>query len=477
MRTRAALLAVVVVLGGCAGVPLGDGPPAQGPADDASDRPTTGTTMEGTLSVHFINVGGSVATLVVAPSGETMLVDTGHYDDDGEHVIDYLERHGVDRIDHLVTSHGDADHVGGHAAVIEHFETEGDGVGAVYDPGIAASTATYERYLDAVERHDVTLYETRAGDDIEFGAVDVAVFGPPEPYIDGEARNENSIVLKLTYGATSFLLTGDAEDDQEAHLVAEYGDRLDATVLKAGHHGSNSSNGGALLDAAAPEAVVVSSAYDSRYGHPHEAVLERFAERDLTTYWTATHGHTVFVSDGRRVSVRIQRAAPTDPLSLREGEPVGLEVTDPVRERAVIGGGSVDADSRTATPTATDGGTPTDDGTATDGGDLALVAVHADAEGDDRENLTDEYLTFENAGEETLDLSGWTVTDEAGKRYTFPDGTTLAPGERVTLHTGSGEDTDTDLYWGASGPVWNNDGDTVTVRAADGTVVLEESYT
>jgi len=104
---------------------------------------------------------------------------------------------------------------------------------------------------------------------------------------------------------------------------------------------------------------------------------------------------------------------------------------------------------------------------------LAVVEVHADATGDDRENLDDEYVVFENVGDDRLDLSGWRVTDEAGHAYEFPDGFALDPGERVTLHTGSGEDTDTELYWGAGRPVWNNDGDTVTVSDEEGTLVVE----
>lgn len=106
---------------------------------------------------------------------------------------------------------------------------------------------------------------------------------------------------------------------------------------------------------------------------------------------------------------------------------------------------------------------------------LALVETHADAAGDDRENLDDEYLVFENDGEAPLSLAGWTVTDEAGRTYTFPD-VVIEPGERIALHSGAGTDTETDLYWGASTPVWNNGGDTVTVRDDTGAVVLEESY-
>jgi competence protein ComEC len=73
--------------------------------------------------MHFINVGQSVSTLVVSPSGETMLVDTGHYQDDGEYVLHCLQAHGIDRVDHLVVSHNDADHIGGNAAIIDYYYT------------------------------------------------------------------------------------------------------------------------------------------------------------------------------------------------------------------------------------------------------------------------------------------------------------------------------------------------------------------
>lgn len=109
-------------------------------------------------------------------------------------------------------------------------------------------------------------------------------------------------------------------------------------------------------------------------------------------------------------------------------------------------------------------------------GPLRLVEIHADAEGDDRENLNDEYVVLENAANRTLDLSGWTVADAVGHSYGFPDDFSLAPGERVTLRTGDGTDTATTLYWGADGAVWNNGGDTVFVRASNGTVVLDRTY-
>jgi competence protein ComEC len=461
---RALCLVVVILLAGCSG--------AQPAIDTAGpDTPTPGatttTTANGTLQVHFINVGQSVSTLVVGPTGETMLIDTGHYQDDGEYVLQYLQSHNIDRIDYMVVSHNDADHIGGNAAIIDYYETQAQGIGAIYDPGIAASTQTYGEYLDAVEEHGVTLYQTRAADSIPFEGVEVDVLGPPEPYLENEARNENSIVLKLTHGQTSFLLTGDAEDDQEAQLVDRYGDQLQATVMKAGHHGSASSTSGQLLDAVDPETVIISSAYDSRYGHPDPTVLERLADRSIPAYWTATHGDIVLVSNGEAISVRTQQSAPKTPLELRDGEPVEPGSGGAVAERDTLGSGSV---SSVETAVATDGGTTTSDG------QLVIATVNADAEGNDRENLNDEYVRLRNSGDGSLDMSGWTVSDAAGATYTVPDGYTLGAGETVTLHTGSGTDSQTDLYWGSGSPIWNNGGDTVTVRNSNGDIVREETY-
>ena len=129
-----------------------------------------------------------------------------------------------------------------------------------------------------------------------------------------------------------------------------------------------------------------------------------------------------------------------------------------------------DGTAGTATPTATPTGTPTPTGEG-----AVVAAIHADAAGADDGNLNDEYVVVRNRGTEPIDLSGWTLADDAGHEYAFPDGTTVAPGASITLHVGSGTDSDADLYWGRASPTLNNGGETVTLRDADGRIVAERS--
>jgi len=108
-------------------------------------------------------------------------------------------------------------------------------------------------------------------------------------------------------------------------------------------------------------------------------------------------------------------------------------------------------------------------------GRLEVTTIHADAEGDDRENLDDEYIVLTNTGDGALDLGGYTVSDASGASFTVLPGVVLEAGDSITLHTGSGTNTARDLYWDAGRPVWNNDGDTITVTAPNGTAVLQET--
>ncbi len=310
-------LAAVVLLVASAGC-LGASDGIAG-SDGGSGTPTQAGngSPSGELEVHHIDVGQADSTLVVTPDGETVLVDTGDWRSDGEQVISYLEEHGIERIDHLVATHPHADHIGGHAAVIEHLEEESDGVGAVYDSGQPHDTQTYENYLDAVDAYGHELLLVEEGDrlPLDSEAVEAVVLNPSADS-DGGEFHDNSVALAVEFGDVRYLLTGDAEREAESRLSREWAGRLDADVYQAGHHGSSTSSTGSFLDAVEPRVAVVSSGYDSQFGHPHDEVLERFAERGIETYWTGVHGDIVVTTDGTEVTVNPAESFSTDPMDL-----------------------------------------------------------------------------------------------------------------------------------------------------------------
>ncbi|ELY47274.1 ComEC/Rec2 family competence protein [Natronorubrum sulfidifaciens] len=301
------LVAGMLVLSGCLG------------GVSADEEVNADGTLDGELEVHHIDVGQADSTLLVTPAGETILIDTGDWRADGQAVIDYLETQDIDRIDHLVATHGHADHIGGHAAVIEQFETHGEGVGAVYDSGVVHTSQTYENYLDAIETHEITLIQVTEGYtlNLEDEAVEATVLNPPE---DGSTvgLDTNSVALAVEFGSFTYLTTGDADRTAEQRLVDAHGDALGADAYQAGHHGSSTSSTSPFLDRVDPEIAVVSSALESQYGHPHDEVLESFADRGVETYWTGVHGDVVLTTDGTDVTVTTEHDATTDPAVLLE---------------------------------------------------------------------------------------------------------------------------------------------------------------
>lgn len=302
-------LAGAVVIAGCGGL--------QAPGQQRAETPG------GELAIHHIDVGQGDATLLIAPNGETMLIDSGEYRDNGTEVLEYLDNHGIDRIDHLVTTHPHADHIGGHEAVIETYERERGGIGAVYDSGAMHTTKTYKEYLDAVERHDITLYQVGQEASIPFGdAVDTTVLHPPENATAGEL-NDESLVLRIEFGETAYLTTGDSEGVAESRLIEAYGDQLEADIYQAGHHGSSTSSSEEFIRMVDPDIAVVSSARDSPFNHPHASTLSRFGKLGIRTYWTGVHGDTVIRTDGATVSVDTGTDGPTEPSEL-----LGLKPTD-----------------------------------------------------------------------------------------------------------------------------------------------------
>ena len=226
----------------------------------------------GTLKIVFIDVEQGDSALIIFPNEKTMLMDGGERNQD-QTVLSILQEHGVTRIDVMVATHPHADHIGGLIGVIENVD-----VGQVMDSGQLHTTRTFEDLLDAINTAQIPLFSVHEGDSLNLDpAVELEVLNPPAALPEGidDELNNNSVVIKLTYGEFTALFTGDMEEYSEQRLHATNRETLDADVLKAGHHGSRTSSTDAFLHAVSPEVVIISAGADNTYGHPHQEVLDR----------------------------------------------------------------------------------------------------------------------------------------------------------------------------------------------------------
>lgn len=251
---------------------------------------------EGELSVHFLDVGQGDSVLLSC-SDATVLIDTGDIKKAAtQYIVDYLQGLNITRLDYLILTHPDADHIGGAPTIISTFE-----ISTVIMPDHAKSTAIFERTLDAIEESGAECIFGEADQIYTEGALQMRFLAPnSEKYSD---TNDYSIAMRVLYGDTAILLTGDAEKISEREMIQKYpSNEFKADLMKAGHHGSNTSNSEDLLRAADPEWIVVSCGADNKYGHPHAEFLERVESLDITVYRTDLEGTIVFVSDGETIT-------------------------------------------------------------------------------------------------------------------------------------------------------------------------------
>ncbi len=259
----------------------------------------------GDLDVVFLDVGHGDAILLRTPSDHTVLIDGGR---DPRAVVRQLDERlpfWDRRIDLVVMTHPDEDHVGGLPEVLERYD-----VGAVLDSGFEVSTGSYAAWRRAVERLELRRVVAREGQSIRLGDVGVEVLHPPLRHLAGTDAdsNNNSVVLRVTYGDVSFLLTGDVFELAEEYLIDR--DRpVESTVLKVAHHGSRSSSGDAFLEGVRPRVAVISVDAEGSFGHPHDEALQRLRAHvaDETLFMTSRDGAVRFRTDGRRLWVDTER--------------------------------------------------------------------------------------------------------------------------------------------------------------------------
>ena len=237
----------------------------------------------GEVKIHFIDVGQGDAVLIQSPSGQNVLYDGGRNNTDA---LSYLQNLGILKLDLVIASHPDADHIGGLDAVIDFYAP------ALYmDNGVVATTQTYQNLLEAVQNAGSQLVEP-TGQTITLGDAALQIIPPPTD--ESLNRNNRSIGLTLSFGAFDVALTGDAEEEEFEYWQTEQSELLkEVEIYKASHHGS--SNGDTLesVTTFSPEVVVIGVSATNPFGHPTDEALNLYEGVGATIYRTDLDGDVV----------------------------------------------------------------------------------------------------------------------------------------------------------------------------------------
>lgn len=265
------------------------------------------------LTVTFLNVGQGDSAVITTPAGKTGIIDGGFKDKGRSVIIPFLKSKGIHRLDTMILTHPDGDHIGGLVYLLQHARAGGEyllDIRECLDPGKSHSTYLYQVFLKAVKQRPEIRYRiVRKGDRLNWGAgVTAEVVSPNHLHED---TNNCSIVIKLTYGKISFLFTGDAAFEAEMDMVKNYGNTLNSTVLKADHHGSAYSPSEDFLKQVKPEVVIISVGERNKYGLPTKEAMARLSAGGPKIYRTDYQGTITITTDGETYDVTTEREAPS----------------------------------------------------------------------------------------------------------------------------------------------------------------------
>ena len=272
-------------------------------AESDPATPTAPLHVEGETVVAVLDVGQGQAVLVLAPDGSAALIDAGRSQTRiRESIQPFLDSLGVTRLDYLILSHPDQDHVGGMPEILESLVID-----TWVDPGIPTTNQRYEETIRIILERDIPAIQAQRGGELRLGDdVRLSILWPDQEFIfagDQPDSNENSAVIKVSVGTVGVLIPGDLEQRGERMLVQQDDGALKSQVLVVGHHGSNTSSTPEFLNAVDPDIAIISAGADNPYGHPHDEVLQRFRFRATTLYRTDTDGTIIVTTDGQEVSV------------------------------------------------------------------------------------------------------------------------------------------------------------------------------
>ena len=253
------------------------------------DRVTTAQASTN-LKVSYIDVGQGDSTLIQY-GNKSMLIDGG-LASRGDTVVSYLKSKKIKTIDYVIGTHPDADHIGGLTSVVKSFKVK-----KIIMPNKGNSTITYKNLLKAIKAKKLKITSPKVGKKYTIGKVKVTLVAPNDNYSD---NNNNSRACRAVYDKTSFMFTGDAEQEALGDIMSN-GQQLQSTVLKCGHHGSKNATSDSWMKKVKPKYAVISVGKNS-YGHPNEETLSLLKKYKVKTYRTDKSGTIIASSNGKKIS-------------------------------------------------------------------------------------------------------------------------------------------------------------------------------
>ena len=263
-----------------------------GQEEKAAKAPDT-SKPEGTLEVHYIDVGQGDATLIKCGS-HAMLIDGGN-NNKGTTVQLYLKKQGVESLDYVIGTHPDADHIGGLDVIVYKYNCD-----TVIMPDYEKDTKTYQELVDVIHDKNMKITYPVVGEQYALGEAKFTIIAPNSNSYGGNA-NDYSVAILLEYGKNRFLFTGDAEEASETEMLTN-GIDISADVYKVAHHGSRSASTQEFLNAVQPKYAVISCGEGNSYGHPHAEVLNRLRSMGVEVFRTDEQGSIIASSDGENIT-------------------------------------------------------------------------------------------------------------------------------------------------------------------------------
>ena len=261
------------------------------------------STHENDLAVHFVDVGQGDCIFVQTPTGESLLIDAGERGNE-QTVVSYIEEYGDDTLEYVIATHPHSDHIGSLDDAIRAYAVQNVLMPRVTESNTPTSSA-YINFLAAVKQSKAKAIAAKPGYTFSLGKGTCTVLGPIE---QSDSLNNISVVLRLDWGETSFLFTGDAEKAEEKTILnSKYAEFLDVDVLKMGHHGSRTSSTASFLKAVTPDYCVISCGTGNDYGHPHQETLQKLDKLSTEVLRTDLSGSIRFYSNGTTLSVESDR--------------------------------------------------------------------------------------------------------------------------------------------------------------------------